>query len=112
MKTPFKLTLITASQASSLILTNGASLVIPALLTRISILPNSSFIFLTNSLIASLSVTFKISCLTLVCSKVASPISHDITNSAPSEANFSTIVLPIPLALPVTKAIFPSILFI
>jgi len=34
-------------------------------------------------------------------------MSQEITISAPSAANFSTTALPIPLALPVTNAIFP-----
>ena len=115
LNTPFKLTLITASHCSSVILCKRASLVIPALFINISILPYSAAIFATNSFIAALSVTFKISCLTFGCSYTASPISQDITISAPSAANFSTTALPIPLALPVTKAILPfnlSIIFL
>jgi hypothetical protein len=53
LKADFKLLSITSSQFSSLILNNKLSLVIPALFTRISILPNVAKVFSTNCFASS-----------------------------------------------------------
>src|SRR5574344_1459608 len=96
------------------------SLVIPALLTRTSIEPKSSFILATTASVSAKSAAFpayalhftpRASISLRVASRPAaiSSLSTRSVNAmlAPSWANFIATALPIPRAAPVMRAVFP-----
>ena len=114
LNTDFRLTLITASHCSSVILINKVSLVIPALFTKISIRPNS---FAISSTVAALeayilaftpqaSISFSVACAFSSYLKSVKAI------FAPCLANARATAFPIPLEAPVISAVFPSNNFI
>ena len=121
LNTDFRLTLITASHCSSVILINKVSLVIPALFTKISIRPNS---FAISSTVAAVwaksaaleayilaftpqaSISFSVACAFSSYLKSVKAI------FAPCLANARATAFPIPLEAPVISAVFPSNNFI
>ena len=117
---PFKLTVNTASQSCSDIRIIRVSLVIPALLTRISILPNSLTAPFTAASTASELPTSTSKHFTLrpkasiipTVSANHSAFRSQRATSHPSPANFFAIACPIPRAAPVTNATLPVIVAI
>src|SRR6266849_1129362 len=117
-KTDFVLTVKVRSQSSSLLFVNGmpGGPAAPALLTRMSILPNVSRVRSTIVLTSAALVTSVFMARTLRPSPLTSPATFSafstwmsgIATSAPSRAIASTMPRPIPLPPPVTTATLPS----
>ena len=111
-----RFTPITASHCCSVMRSIRPSLVIPALFTRMSTDPKSSFTCLTTSSLCAKSAALLAYPLALtpraaISASVALPFSS-ITKSvnamfAPSCANFNAMALPMPRAAPVTRAVLP-----
>src|SRR5437667_8843699 len=118
-KTDFVLTAKVRSQSSSVLFVNGipGGPAAPALLTRMSILPNVSRVRSTMALTSAALVTSVFMARTLRPSPLASPATFSafntwmsgMTTSAPSRAIASTIPRPMPLPPPVTTATLPAI---
>src|SRR5713101_207129 len=117
-KTDFVLTVKVRSQSSSVLFVNGmpGGPAAPALLTRMSILPNVSRVRSTIVLTSAALVTSVFMARTLRPSPLTSPATFSafstwmsgIATSAPSRAIASTMPRPIPLPPPVTTATLPS----
>ena len=117
-KTDFVLTAKVLSQSSSVLLVNGmpGGAAIPALLTRMSILPNTSrvrstIIFTSAELVTSLFIAKDLRPRPFTSSAVFSALStwiSGIATSAPSRAMAITMPRPMPLPPPVTTATFPA----
>ena len=118
--TPFKFTLQTLSHTASsnsycpfgsFGSTNKRGMLIPALFTNTSIVPNVSLVFST---IASTSATFVTSVFTYSNFPAASSISgasgaiSEMTTLDPAFKNPCATAFPIPDAPPVTMTVFPS----
>ncbi len=119
LNTPVKLTSITSCHCSLVIFFKEESLVIPALLTKMSILPYASIAslvaFSTSENIAVFTLlNSALPPLAIISFLVDSPFSSFISQmitTAPSSANFRAPALPIPSAPPVIMAILFSSLF-
>src|SRR5881296_594552 len=117
-KTDLVLTVKVRSQSSSVLFVNGmpGGPAAPALLTRMSILPNVSRVRSTIVLTSAALVTSVFMARTLRPSPLTSPATFSafstwmsgIATSAPSRAIASTMPRPIPLPPPVTTATLPS----
>ena len=117
-KTDFVLTAKVLSQSSSVLLVNGmpGGAAIPALLTRMSILPNTSrvrstIIFTSAELVTSLFIANDLRPRPFTTSAVFSALRtwiSGIATSAPSRAMAITMPRPMPLPPPVTTATFPA----
>src|SRR5437899_7441037 len=117
-KTDFVLTAKVRSQSSSVLFVNGmpGGPAAPALLTRMSILPNDSRVRSTIVLTSAALVTSVFMARTLRPSPLTSPATFSalstwmsgIAMSAPSRAIASTMPRPIPLPPPVTTATLPA----
>src|SRR5215831_2193751 len=117
-KTDLVLTAKVRSQSSSVLFVNGmpGGPAAPALLTRMSILPNDSRVRSTIVLTSAALVTSVFMATTLRPSPLTSPATFSalstwmsgIAISAPSRASASTMPRPIPLPPPVTTATLPA----
>src|SRR5438309_8189146 len=117
-KTDFVLTAKVRSQSSSVLFVNGipGGPAAPALLTRMSILPNDSRVRSTIVLTSAALVTSVFIARTLRPSPLTSPATFSafstwmsgIAMSAPSRASASTMPRPMPLPPPVTTATLPA----
>src|SRR5262245_46205313 len=117
-KTDLVLTANVRSQSSSVLLVKGmpGGPAAPALLTRMSILPNASRVRSTIVLTSAALVTSVFMATTLRPSPLTSPATFSalstwmsgIATSAPSRASASTMPRPIPLPPPVTTATLPA----
>src|SRR5213594_4347519 len=117
-KTDFVLTAKVRSQSSSVLFVNGipGGPAAPALLTRMSILPNDSRVRSTIVFTSAALVTSVFIARTLRPSPLTSPATFSalstwmsgIAMSAPSRAIASTMPRPIPLPPPVTTATLPA----
>src|SRR5438445_5877436 len=117
-KTDFVLTAKVRSQSSSVLFVNGipGGPAAPALLTRMSILPNDSRVRSTIVLTSAALVTSVFMARTLRPSPLTSPATFSafstwmsgMAMSAPSRAIASTMPRPIPLPPPVTTATLPA----
>ena len=117
LNTDFKLISITLSKSSSDILINKLSFVIPALLIKTSIVPNSAITSSTNFCASLKSAAFDLYPLALI-PKAFNSFSNAKADStdelyvkatfAPCSAKTFAIPLPIPRLAPVIMATFPS----
>src|SRR5262244_3528433 len=117
-KTDLVLTAKVRSQSSSVLFVNGipGGPAAPALLTRMSILPNDSRVRSTIVLTSAALVTSVFMATTLRPSPLTSPATFSALRtwlsgmaiSAPSRASASTMPRPIPLPPPVTTATLPA----
>jgi len=116
---PLRLVLMTESQSASLMRIRRPSRVTPALLMRMSTLPQSARIFSAAALTAAASDTSTAMAQALRPSARTSPatfsefsaVRDTQTTSAPSLANFKAIARPMPRPAPVTTAIWFSSCF-
>src|SRR5499425_2792877 len=117
-KTDFVLTAKVRSQSSSVLFVNGipGGPAAPALLTRMSILPNASRVRSTIVLTSAALVTSVFMATTFRPSPLTSPATFSafstwmsgMATSAPSRASASTMPRPMPLPPPVTTATLPA----
>ena len=120
LNVPFRLTPMTASKFSSFIIAMRPSLVMPAQLIRMSMLPNSFTISATVSLTAAKSATFmriafaftpRASISLTTSAAFSSGSMWMMTTSVPSAASLSAVTLPMPDPPPVTTAVLPIVLY-